>query len=390
MKKIFVAVLFLFVFPICVLARDFDVTSHHIVLFNMLDDTLLYEELADEKVSIASLTKIMTTVVALENVKDLEEIITIKEEDFNGTVGYSEAGFKIGDKVTVMDLLYGVMLPSGADAVNAIVRKVSGNQENFVNLMNDLAKKIALKNTHFQNPIGKDHEDNYSTANDVARLLKYALQNDVFKKIFATKYYKVPSNGLELRSTLSHYSMLDTSIIMGSKSGFTKGAGRCLASISEINGVDYLLVVIKSLVDKNYNAVKDTLTIYDYYSKNYSYQTLLSSSKVIASLPVKWGKSKNYEVKLDKSITKYLKNGTAENLSISFDGVDEITAKMSEGEKLGVVSVYHEEELLYQTDVFLDTTLDFYHPVLYLFLVGIVFFLVLVRRLKKKKKAHKK
>lgn len=390
MKKIFVAVLFLFVFPICVLARDFDVTSHHIVLFNMLDDTLLYEELADEKVSIASLTKIMTTVVALENVKDLEEIITIKEEDFNGTVGYSEAGFKIGDKVTVMDLLYGVMLPSGADAVNAIVRKVSGNQENFVNLMNDLAKKIALKNTHFQNPIGKDHEDNYSTANDVARLLKYALQNDVFKKIFTTKYYKVPSNGLELRSTLSHYSMLDTSIIMGSKSGFTKGAGRCLASISEINGVDYLLVVIKSLVDKNYNAVKDTLTIYDYYSKNYSYQTLLSSSKVIASLPVKWGKSKNYEVKLDKSITKYLKNGTAENLSISFDGVDEITAKMSEGEKLGVVSVYHEEELLYQTDVFLDTTLDFYHPVLYLFLVGIVFFLVLVRRLKKKKKAHKK
>lgn len=390
MKKIFVAVLFLFVFPICVLARDFDVTSHHIVLFNMLDDTLLYEELADEKVSIASLTKIMTTVVALENVKDLEEIITIKEEDFNGTVGYSEAGFKIGDKVTVMDLLYGVMLPSGADAVNAIVRKVSGNQENFVNLMNDLAKKIALKNTHFQNPIGKDHEDNYSTANDVARLLKYALQNDVFKKIFTTKYYKVPSNGLELRSTLSHYSMLDTSIIMGSKSGFTKGAGRCLASISEINGVDYLLVVIKSLVDKNYNAVKDTLTIYDYYSKNYSYQTLLSPSKVIASLPVKWGKRKNYEVKLDKSITKYLKNGTAENLSISFDGVDEITAKMSEGEKLGVVSVYHEEELLYQTDVFLDTTLDFYHPVLYLFLVGIVFFLVLVRRLKKKKKAHKK
>ncbi len=390
MKKIFVAVLFLFVFPICVLARDFDVTSHHIVLFNMLDDTLLYEELADEKVSIASLTKIMTTVVALENVKDLEEIITIKEEDFNGTVGYSEAGFKIGDKVTVMDLLYGVMLPSGADAVNAIVRKVSGNQENFVNLMNDLAKKIALKNTHFQNPIGKDHEDNYSTANDVARLLKYALQNDVFKKIFTTKYYKVPSNGLELRSTLSHYSMLDTSIIMGSKSGFTKGAGRCLASISEINGVDYLLVVIKSLVDKNYNAVKDTLTIYDYYSKNYSYQTLLSPSKVIASLPVKWGKRKNYEVKLDKSITKYLKNGTAENLSISFDGVDEITAKMSEGEKLGVVSVYHEEELLYQTDVFLDTTLDFYHPVLYLFLVVIVFFLVLVRRLKKKKKAHKK
>lgn len=390
MKKIFIAVLFLFVFPICVLARDFDVTSHHIVLFNMLDDTLLYEELAAEKVSIASLTKIMTTVVALENVKGLEEIITIKEEDFNGTVGYSEAGFKIGDKVTVMDLLYGVMLPSGADAVNAIVRKISGNQENFVNLMNDLAKKIALKNTHFQNPIGKDHEDNYSTANDVARLLKYALQNDVFKKIFTTKYYKVPSNGLELRSTLSHYSMLDTSIIMGSKSGFTKGAGRCLASISEINGVDYLLVVIKSLVDKNYNAVKDTLTIYDYYSKNYSYQTLLSPSKVIASLPVKWGKRKNYEVKLDKSITKYLKNGTAENLSISFDGVDEITAKMSEGEKLGVVSVYHEEELLYQTDVFLDTTLDFYHPVLYLFLVGIVFFLVLVRRLKKKKKAHKK
>lgn len=393
MKKFLVTFLFLFSFTFTAYAQEFDVTSHHVILYNMLDDTEIYEENSNERVSIASLTKIMTTIVALENISDYEQVVTIKDEDFVGTIGYSEAGFKTGDKATIMDLLYGIMLPSGADAVNAVVRVTAGSEEKFVKLMNEKAKEIGLTNTSFANPVGRDDEDNYSTAYDVAKLLKYALKNETFKKIFTTKYYKVPSNGLELKSTLSAYKMLDTSIIMGSKSGFTKNAGRCLASISEINGIDYLLVVIKSDLSKNYNAVQDTLTIYDYYSSNYSYQIILNKNNVIESLPIKLGKDETYEVKVNENVSKYLKNDVSSYLVYKYDGINEITENIKVGEKIGEVGVYYEEELLYTADVFLNTELSFYHPMLYIIIiiaVIILFFLIKIIFGKKKRRKRRR
>ncbi len=373
MKKFLTSIILFFSFSFGVLATEFDVTTHHVILYNMNDLQVLYEENADEMVSIASLTKIMTTVVALENTHDLETKVEIVRQDFDGTEGYSEAGFKIRDVVTIRDLLYGIMLPSGADAVNAVVRVVAGSEAKFVDMMNKKAEEIGLSKTRFANPVGKDNENNYSSAKDVAKLLQYALKNDAFKKIFTTKYYKVPSNGLVLKSTLSHYSNFDTSSILGSKSGFTKKAGRCLASISHLNGVDYLLVVINADLTKNYNAVKDSLTIYDYYSSNYSYQQVLDKDKVYASIPVVWGKDKIYEIKTD-DVSLFLKNDVGENLLYRFVGVSEITNKIKEKDKLGEILVLNGEDLVYSMDVYLNEALSFYHP----FLDGVIIVLVLV------------
>jgi len=373
MKKFLTSIILFFSFSFGVLATEFDVTTHHVILYNMNDLQVLYEENADEMVSIASLTKIMTTVVALENIDDLDTKVEIVRQDFYGTEGYSEAGFKIHDVVTIRDLLYGIMLPSGADAVNAVVRVVAGSEAKFVDMMNKKAEEIGLSKTRFANPVGKDNENNYSSAKDVAKLLQYALKNDAFKKIFTTKYYKVPSNGLVLKSTLSHYSNFDTSSILGSKSGFTKKAGRCLASISHLNGVDYLLVVINADLTKNYNAVKDSLTIYDYYSSNYSYQQVLDKDKVYASIPVVWGKDKIYEIKTD-DVSLFLKNDVGENLLYKFVGVSEITNKIKENDKLGEILVLNGEDLVYSMDVYLNEALCFYHP----FLDGVIIVLVLV------------
>ena len=173
----------------------------------------------------------MTSIVAIEKIDDLNEYITITSKDFEGTNGYSKAGFKINDKVTYLDLLYGIILPSGADAVNAVVNNTYGYDE-FINKMNELAKKLNLTNTSFSNPIGKDSPTNYSTAKDLSILLKYALKNETFKTIFTTKRYTT-TNNIELKSTILRYANneIDVNKIAGAKSGFTKDAGRCLASL---------------------------------------------------------------------------------------------------------------------------------------------------------------
>lgn len=386
MKRICTIILIIISFSfVNVCAQDFEISAENVILYNLNDNTILYEKNSDEKVSIASITKIMTSIVALENIDDLNDYVTITLKDFNGTVGYSKAGFNIGDKVTYEDLLYGILLPSGAEAVNAIVNNTLGYDE-FIKAMNDTAKKIGLENTSFENPIGKDNENNYSTAKDVAKMLKYALKNSNFKKIFTTKEY-VTTNGINLNSTLMPYkNILNISIIDGSKSGFTSNAGRCLASISTIDDVSYLLVVLKSSLSNAYNAVKDSITIYVYYSNNYSYQLILESDKVITSLPIKYSKEKEYDITSNDDIKLYLKNDTVDNLTYEFDGVKEIKYNTKKDSYLGTIKIYNEQELLYESDVYLNKDITYYN----FYLIGLIVFIVIVILLKLRSKKRKK
>lgn len=386
MKKIFNLLLIIISFSfVNVCAQDFEISAENVILYNLNDNTILYEKNSDEKVSIASITKIMTSIVALENIDDLNDYVTITLKDFNGTVGYSKAGFNVGDKVTYEDLLYGILLPSGAEAVNAIVNNTLGYDE-FIKAMNDTAKKIGLENTSFENPIGKDNVNNYSTVKDVAKMLEYALKNSNFKKIFTTKEY-VTTNGINLNSTLMPYkNILNINLIDGSKSGFTSNAGRCLASISTIDDVSYLLVVLNSSLSNAYNAVKDSITIYDYYSNNYSYQLVLESDKVITSLPIKYSKEKEYDITSNDDIKLYLKNDTVDNLTYEFDGVSEIKYNTKKDTYLGTVKIYNEQELLYESEVFLNKDITYYN----FYLIGLIVFIVIVILLKLSSKKRKK
>ena len=160
MKKAVFFLFSLFFFCYSVYADDFNITGEYVTLYNMNEDTLLYSKNDTKKTSIASLTKMMTTLVAIEEIDNLDKIVTIKERDFEGTVGYSKAGFKVGDKVTYRDLLYGIILPSGADAVNAVVNNTLG-YDKFIKKMNETAKKIGMNDTSYANPVGKDDENTY-------------------------------------------------------------------------------------------------------------------------------------------------------------------------------------------------------------------------------------
>lgn len=386
MKKVVFFLFSLFFFCYSVYANDFYITGEYVTLYNMNEDTLLYSKNDTKKTSIASLTKMMTTLVAIEEIDDLDKIVTIKERDFEGTVGYSKAGFKVGDKVTYRDLLYGIILPSGADAVNAVVNNTLG-YDKFIKKMNETAKKIGMNDTSYANPVGKDDENNYSTSNDLAKLLKYALKNKTFKTIFTTKNYKT-SNGINLESTVNRYeNILNTNEIKGAKSGFTKDAGRCLASITTLNNVDYLLVVINSSTTNPYNAIKDTITIYDYYNNNYGYKNIINDDTFIKEIPVDFSKEKTYKITGSEDIEKYLKNNT--EVTYKYVGSDKVTFNTKKGSKLGVVKIYDGDVLLATSNVYLENNIEYYQIITYIMIgIAVIFVLLIVK--KKKKKKHRR
>lgn len=383
MKKAVFFLFSLFFFCYSVYAENFDITGEYVSLYNMNEDILLYSKNDTKKTSIASLTKMMTTLVAIEEIDNLDKIVTIKERDFEGTVGYSKAGFKVGDKVTYRDLLYGIILPSGADAVNAVVNNTLG-YDKFIKKMNETAKKIGMNDTSYANPVGKDDENNYSTSNDLAKLLKYALKNETFKTVFTTKNYKT-SNGLNLESTVNRYeNILNTNEIKGAKSGFTKDAGRCLASITTLNNVDYLLVVINSSTTSPYNAVKDTITIYDYYNNNYGYKNIINDDTFIKEIPVDFSKEKTYKITGSEDIEKYLKNNT--EVTYKYVGSDKVTFNTKKGSKLGVVKIYDGDVLLATSNVYLENNIEYYPIITYIMIgIAVVFVLLIVKKINKKK-----
>ncbi len=386
MKKAVFFLFSLFFFCYSVYAENFDITGEYVSLYNMNEDILLYSKNDTKKTSIASLTKMMTTLVAIEEIDNLDKIVTIKERDFEGTVGYSKAGFKVGDKVTYRDLLYGIILPSGADAVNAVVNNTLG-YDKFIKKMNETAKKIGMNDTSYANPVGKDDENNYSTSSDLAKLLKYALKNETFKTIFTTKSYKT-SNGINLESTVNSYkNILNTDEIKGAKSGFTKDAGRCLASITTLNNVDYLLVVINSSTTNPYNAVKDTITIYDYYNNNYGYKNIINDDTFIKEIPVDFSKEKTYKITGSEDIEKYLKNNT--EVTYKYVGSDKVTFNTKKGSKLGVVKIYDGDVLLATSNVYLENNIEYY-PIITYIMIGIAVIFVLLIVKKKKKKKHRR
>ena len=390
MKKIYAIILTFFISISFVYAEEFDVSSKNIILYNLNDNTVLYNINEDEKVSIASLTKIMTSIVAIENINDLNEFVVIQNKDFEGLNGYSKAGFKVNDKVTYLDLLYGILLPSGADAVNAIINNTLG-YDSFINQMNELAKKIGMNNTSFSNPIGMDDENNYSSAKDVSILLSYALKNDTFKKIFTTKSYTT-TNGIKLLRTVDVYKNgLNTDEILGAKTGFTLDAGRCLASTANLNNVDYMLIVLGSNPLNASRAIKDSLPIYDYYKDNYSYQKVLSKETEIKRLPIEKSKEKEYIIYGNDDIEMYLKNNA--DITYEYDGVEKVKYNTKKGALLGKINIYNGDNLLTSLDVHLDKNIK-YNPSIIIIILTIVllymFWKIVKKRLKRLRKKRRK
>lgn len=255
--------------------------SSYAVLMERSSGEIIKEKNKEKKMYPASMTKMMTCIIGLERMKDLDHRVTFSEDIFRKTrvQGASMAGFEAGETVTLRDLLYGAMLPSGAECCLQIARYLSGSEEQMTEMMNEKAAQIGMKHTNFTNTTGLHDQNHYSTAEDLAMLLNYALDNEQFREIFCTMSYQVSPtdihpDGLTLNSTLYSYQdqmQLSNGMILGGKTGYTDQAGLCLASLAKINGREYILVTGGADGDHNSKPyhMLDAVKIYEETSWHY-------------------------------------------------------------------------------------------------------------------------
>ena len=363
MKKIkCLFLLLILIFPLQIKALEKPILySEKYLIYDLTEDKVLLEEKSQEKTNIASLTKIMTTITAIEKIKNLEEQVTITNKMLDGIVwDASVAGLKVGDKVSYRDLLYASMLPSGADATNILAYTLSGNPDNFVKEMNQKAKEIGMNSTNFINVTGLDTNNHYSTANDISKLLKYALTNNLFKTIYTSEEY-ILTNGLKVKSTLKKYNQLlniDTSRILGSKTGYTGKAGLCLSYLIESSNHEFIVITLNANPDGKNKHLKDAQNIINYLDKNYKNQELIKEGTIIKKIPVKLSTISNYKISSPKTITKFLPNDYEKSkFKIKYQGLTELNFTNKKKSKIGTITYYYDKEKIYSTKVILEETI---------------------------------
>lgn len=365
MKKYIVCLFAIFIGFISVQATDFDLSSKNVILYNLNEEEVLYEKNSEEIVSIASLTKIATAIVALENIESLDEEITLTRSDFEGLVEAhaSVAGFNPFEKVTYRDLLYGLLLPSGADAAQALTRSVAGNHDNFINLMNELAQKLNMNHTHFVNETGLEAENHYSSVADVLKLFKYALENEEFKTIITSKTY-ITSNGKHQFTSTVFKAVdafsLDMGYLLGGKTGTTGKAGKCLASLASANDIDYILITTGANSGRTPNHLLDAKKVYEYYINNFQNVSLLNKGDLLLSLDTLYSPKEKINYYADEDIIKYLHNNySLDDLSISYEGIEEVKPSTKVGDLLGTLDIKYQDELLKEINIYLNEDIPF-------------------------------
>lgn len=364
MQRKLISILLVFLsFISIVCASEVNLKSEKFILYNMNDSTVLMSQDENTRTSIASLTKIMTVIVSIENIKNYDKKVTITSKMLNGIDwDVAVAGFKVGEKLTYNDLLYGAILPSGADAVKSLAVSISGSEDNFVKLMNKKVKELGLKNTHFTNVVGLYDENNYSSAYDMAQILIYSLKNPKFKEVFSAKKYTY-SNGKKAKSTIEHYnekSKVNISYITGAKTGYIKKAGQCLATTATLSDVNYLLVTLNAFSDVTGTHIKDHVKTYTYFDNNYGYKDIVNNDDIIVKLKTKYAKEKEIGIKAKVNIKKYLKNDFDKSkIRYVYNGEDTISYFTEDNTKLGKVSIKYKDKTLDEFDLIYKETLTF-------------------------------
>ncbi|KKE79308.1 D-alanyl-D-alanine carboxypeptidase [Bacilli bacterium] len=247
------------------------VSANNAVLIEQSTGRVLFEKDAHSQESIASITKIMTAIIAIESGKMKEKVTVSREAIYTeGSSIYLEQG----EKMTLEDLVYGLMLRSGNDAAVAIAEHVGGSLDGFVYLMNEKAKWLGMENTHFDNPHGLDSDNHYSSAYDMAILTQYAMNNEKYREISGTTSYK--SDGrtyswINKNKLLTQYYEYCT----GGKTGFTKKTGRTLVSTASKDGMDLIAVTLNAPDDW-----KDHMSLYEWGFENFDMKTLTDKGEV--------------------------------------------------------------------------------------------------------------
>ena len=394
LKCFLISIFIFFCTFIFVYAEEIDISSKNVILYNLKDNSVIYEKNPDDKVYIASLTKIMTAIVAIENIEDLDQRILITGNMINNLANdLSKVGFIEGEVVTYRDLLYGTLLKSGADATDILAISISGSVNEFVKLMNQKAKDLGMDNSNFENTIGIEGTNHHSSARDLATLLKYAIKNETFLEVFSSKTYISTNKEHDMNGPLKYITDKDNinfKYIKGAKTGYTSKAGLCLASIATYKGIDYLLVTIGADYENKTQHMEDSKKIYEYFFNNYEYKKIISKGDIIVKLNTVYGKE--YDIISDETYESYLnKNITNEDLTYEYKGISTLGRDIRKNDKIGTFYIKYNDEVLYTKSITSPVTVKFdllfflKQNIILISLLGIlILLLILAFRIKKR------
>lgn len=329
--------------------------SRRYIVYDRISKSMIIGKNEDVKSAMASTTKIMTTIVILEKA-DLNEKVTVSAKA--GGTGGSRLGLKRGDKASVRDLLYGLMLRSGNDAAVALAEHVGGSVKGFAELMNEKAIELGLTNTHFVTPHGLDDANHYTTALELAKLTDYAMDNETFAKIVGTKSTTIYINNQSRQINNTNELLGVLNGVMGVKTGFTNNAGRCLVTETKRNNMDIITIVLGA--DTKKDRTKDSVNLIEYTFSKYKMYNL--EERIIEEFN-KWkninekriliikGKTSNPKLALGAIEKATIPICDNDKIEFSINALTAIEAPVEQWDVMGTLMVKINGEILENIDI---------------------------------------
>lgn len=329
--------------------------SRRYIVYDRISKSMIIGKNEDVKSAMASTTKIMTSIVILEKA-DLDEMVTVSAKA--GGTGGSRLGLKKGDKASVKNLLYGLMLRSGNDAAVALAEHVGGSVKEFAELMNEKASELGLTNTHFVTPHGLDDANHYTTALELAKLTDYAMNNETFSKIVGTKSITIYINNQprQINNTNELLGVLNG--VVGVKTGFTNNAGRCLVTETKRNNMDIITIVLGA--DTKKDRTKDSVNLIEYTFSKYKMYNV--EEQIIEEFN-KWkninekrilitkGKQSNPKLALGAIEKAIIPICDDDKIEYSINVLTEVEAPVEQWNVMGTLTVKLNDEILENIDI---------------------------------------
>lgn len=327
------------------------------IIYDRTSKKIMWGKNENDKKAMASTTKIMTAIVVLEN-SDLSDIVEVSKKAAN--TGGSRLKINTGDKISVRDLLYGLMLRSGNDAAVALAEYVGGSLEGFAILMNNKAKELGLKDTNFVTPHGLDDNNHYTTAYELAIITDYALDNENFAKIVNTKNCDITINGVSRNISNTNELLGNLNGVNGVKTGFTGNAGRCLVTSCTRDGNQIITIVLGC--DTKKQRTSDSTKLIEYAFNNYERVNL---EEIIQKEFENWKQINNSRIYINKATSQSIKlgldeiknkiipikNGEQKNINIEINAIYTYEAPLLQNTKMGNLVVKKNNEVIEIVDI---------------------------------------